>query len=266
MATQNTYVKTLTVRVGPIMFTGSLVPVTVNCDKETPYVQVSPAGKRVKQRYEDEDGNLLWPNELQYGRLDPDEPVKKNRKVVEVIDRETVKAAQESKTEGLTQNHLDFSVHSADTANKVFPSDNTAYVVYPTDNTANKNYYDVIHAMVASGEVTLMTYGLVRVSEATFRLVSWNGSLVLQRITSPESIRHNSPQAGSVEPKSLDKVMMVAKSLITEFDPDSYVNQRKARLKAVVGEVSPAVYTPVEEETSHELILDQLISMIGESE
>lgn len=219
------YVDTFTIELGPASTKGTLVGVRGSGTSKPTFKYVSPSGDPVKQVYRDEAGNVFDVGDLSKATVTDDKELK-------VVDEEALAAAKKSP---LPKDVMTLTVHqAADVEDHMFPSASNAYVFYPDlTNPSNKGWYDFILTAVQDRRIAFMATVNLRNYEGLYRLTSWRGHLVIQKMSYPEELNSHDTVEVKLSVADRKKALAMIDSLAVPFDIDTYRDATVARLQAV---------------------------------
>lgn len=230
------YVSTMTIRFGPMAFSGSLTGVRKSKSKESGFKMVTPDGKPVQQVYVPQGADLkanpdlFLKEDLEFGIVTDE--------AVTVVSSENVAAAKQSV---FPKNVLTCTVHeAAEVEDQLFPSDNNGYVFTPdASDKTNLEYYKLVFDLLDMNPgKALVGICNLKNNEGLYRVTIWHNRLTLQRMLYPEDI--NEYEDDGVEigftGAMLKKGAELLDTMTKPFDADTYQNAVKANVVALQGQ------------------------------
>lgn len=228
------HVTAFTLRLGPLTSVGALVGARKPVSKYDAgkYVNVTPTGVPVKQRYVDEFGNVLDEKDIRKAKPVKTGTTDANEAIIDyvIVDKEQIK---EVKKNVLPKNVLSLQVHSRDDVdNKLFPSDSNGYVFIPDANDpVNVQMYDVIREGLATDKA-FVGMGNIRGFDTFARVYLWRGQIVVQKALYPEDVNdHEVTPLPDLPATTKDKVSKMLSKLEKPFNADEYRNVVKEQLE-----------------------------------
>ena len=250
----NKWVADLTLRLGPITVNGYLSGVRMSATKakKPTFKSVSPAGKPVKQVYQDDDGNVF-----QKGDLGKAAVVKNDDNDEETLVPVDVKAIEEAKESALPNNVVNLTVHpSAQVDRELYHAETNGYVFTPhTDDPTNVAWYRLLAHLSSNPNNAFVSVAQIRNNEGLYRVFNWNDRIVLQRVLYPHEVNtYEEFDCGPVQVDSatLAKGENMLAKLMQPFDAEDYRNSVTERLIDVEqgfinGDLEIMAEVPVEE-------------------
>lgn len=229
MSTPRAYVGAFTISLGLIQVTGKLLPVIIpNRTRQNSFRRVLPDRKEptlVSQVYIAADetvenfsalyqqGDLLQAKEMEDGTL-------------RFVDPEDVK---EARTSGLPLNLAEIKVFRAsDVEGRIWSDpDGGAYVFAPQ---ATNDHYSALVAAIDSGEHVFLGVANIRNSESFFRLRTWAGHLVVEKILWPDEVNEFEPVEVTSSSRLAGAITEMVRGLEEDFDPEAFQSSTKAKL------------------------------------
>lgn len=230
MSTPRAYVGAFTISLGLIQVTGKLLPVVIpNRRRANSFKRVLPDRKTptpVSQVYIAHDetpeefsalylpGELLLAKELEDGSL-------------EFVEEEKV---EEARTSDLPLNLAEVQVFRASDVDGRIWTDPAggAYVFAPQ---ASNDHYSALVEAIGSGEHVFLGQANIRNTESFFRLRTWAGHLVVEKILWPEEVNEFEPVGVTSSSKLTNAITEMVRGLEDEFDPDQFTSSTKAKLE-----------------------------------
>ena len=235
MGKLNKYVGGFTLRLNAITTVGSLISVQESKKKtKASFVNVTPDGRRVEQRYvpvDNPDGDeIYFPYQLEKATVTKDDD---DNEVVTLVGKENVAEASASQ---LPKNTLTLAVHDREEvdASVYHSGEANSYVFVPdSDDPANVQWYELIRELVARSGKAFVGVANVKGYEGFFQLREWRGQIVLDRQLYPSDVKPH-PVVGSVtdlKTSTYDKALKAVEKMTIPFDADAYVNDPINRVK-----------------------------------
>lgn len=219
-----TYAKNVHIQLGPLTVNCSLMSIISATKKNVAKKKlVGPEGQDIHQVYQDDIGNIYSPKDTQYKSLDTGK----------VFDKTQYKETVANIT--VPKNDLRFDLVDISVENKIYPSNNNPYVVAPK-NDRDVLVNDLLVSVLGENAPFLaLTYGVVRDMEGMFRLVSWDGKLLVQKQYSPELFKNLDKHAPPVDLAVICNVTDMLSNTVIEYNPDNFKDKHIARLTSLVG-------------------------------
>lgn len=253
MTTKNTtksgmksYVSNMVIHIGPATISGRLVGVRKPADPESKTKLVAPTGESVRQVYQTPAGEIYQRADLESAKIDEND-------AAAILDAEALKAAS---TSALPKDIMNVTVCSLeDVENSTYASDNNAYVFYPSEgDPSNKIQADGLAYAIARGNMAFVAIMNLRNHEGLYRLSSWRGHIILQKLLYPEMLNPHETVVLD-ESTTNKKIAMLLESLSVGFDPDDYRDQI-ARAKQAVADAAEAGEVIVIEKAAPTAVFD----------
>jgi non-homologous end joining protein Ku len=232
MAKITKWVSDLTLRIGPIQTTGALTGVRKSKQKakKPSFRYVTPEGKAVQQRYVDDEDTQYTVDQLGKATVVTDD--EGNETLVPVAAEAIAKAKESS----LPKNIVNLTVHPAAQVNReLYQSEANGYVFTPNeDDPANVAWHDLLIRLVADKSNAYISKANVRGNEGLYRLTTWNGRLVLQRVLYPAEVNEYADvDLNPVASETVEKFEQWVTTQTVPFDPNEYEDNVAANLAAM---------------------------------
>ena len=232
MAKPRAYIGSFSLRMGPIVTRGRLVPIRKS-DQKPKLNLITTEGLPVRQCYIDANGKTYLKEEL--GRAKPDDDGN-----LIPVDADAVEDAKKSH---LVLNTLDLGVYpSEDIADYLFPDKSNGYIFEPIiknssnkviDDPVNEKWHDVLNVLVRDSKMAFIGRCNFNNYEGMYRLSLYKGRIVVQKQLYPEEVNEIEgifPKLTRVEKA---KALKIAEAMRKEFDPNEYENDITQRLLEV---------------------------------
>lgn len=229
------YVSEFTISVGPVNALGALVGVkATGAGDETKFVSVCPecpTPTKPSQRYICTTGHDHPMGELLKARELDD-------KTLAFVPKESLEDARKS---ALPLNVMRCTVHPAtEVEAATFPSD-SAYVFVPRNR---DEYHDLLVRLVDDSGKAFVAQTNVRNHENFYRLSTWNGSLVIQRLYWPSEVNLFGSFDATIDKPVFNAAVAMIERVEEPFDPDTYVSTSKERLLELIAALDPNAPAP----------------------
>ena len=232
MAKLNKWVSDLTLRLGPIQTIGSLTGVRQSAMKSNKptFKYITPDGNPVQQRYLDDDGEVFKVEQLGRATVVTDD---EGNETLVPVSQEAISKAKES---SLPKNVVNLTVHPAEDVDRaLYPSDANGYVFTPNEkDPANVAWHDLLLRLVRKSGNAYVSKANVRGHEGLYRISSWNGRIVLQRVLYPNEVNeYGELVSNPIDSDTVDKFELWVASQTKAFDPNEYENTVAANMAAM---------------------------------
>lgn len=212
-----------TISLGPLNLIGRLIPVLATGSQDYADFCVvcpeCPEPVRPRQGYTCENGHGPYPlADLDRARDTDDGLVR--------VTKEEYEAARHS---DLPLNHCRVSVHPAEQVDTLTRPSGQGYVFIPD---VDSREHDLVLALSMADQALVAAVN-VRHFEGLYRLQSWNGNLVLQRLLWPKELNEFAPREIDVDAAHLDAGLTMLDRLSDDFEPEDYVATTRQKLEAL---------------------------------
>ena len=130
---------------------------------------------------------------------------------------------------------VNLTPHPAEQMTKMLPAaDGKVYTLAPYDAAAADNYQLVLQLVRRHPELCFTAVWTVSSVPAMYRLGEYEDVLVLTELAWPDAIRELPVCGGTVNAALAPMAEQFLTTLVTDFDPSTYVDTGKARLDAIV--------------------------------
>jgi len=232
MAKITKWVSDLTLRIGPIQTSGALTGVRKSKTKykKSTFKYVTPEGEAVQQRYVDKAGTQFTVDQLGKATAVIDD---EGNEILVPVAADAIAKAKES---SLPKNVVNMTVHPATQVDRLlYQSDTNGYVFTPDDSDpANVNWHDLLLRLLADRNKAFISKANVRGNEGLYRISTWNGRIVLQRVLYPAEVNeYDDVTPNPVAHETVEKFEAWVENQSAAFDPDDYEDNVTANLAAM---------------------------------
>lgn len=259
-----TAVADFTLRLGPLMVGGRLVPVAV-ADKvdEAAYKLITPdTHEAVNQFYvgqsivNDETiprAKMYTQGQLGRGKLVDD-------KLVPVPQEEIDKAAESS----LPNNVIDITVHPADEVADSMWHGAQAYVFYPK---LTDVYHATLLALLKGSEYAFVGLAAVKKQEGLYRVRVWRDTIVVEKMRHPEDLNPVVQLAPELPNQQLlEAAQSMLAAVAVPFEPTAYSNKVRARHQQLNEAIKNGQTFEIESPHGKDNVVDLLSALQGFSQ
>lgn len=243
MTTPRAYVGAFTINLGLIQVTGKLLPVVIpnrtrvnqfrrvlpDRDEPTLVQQVYIGADETTEEHEKvyTTAELLSAKELDDGTL-------------KFVDKDEV---DEARTSDLPLNLAEVKVFRAsDVDGRIWTDPNGgAFVFMPQ---ASNDHYAALVEAIDSGEHVFLGVANIRNSESFFRLRTWAGNLVVEKILWPDEVNEFEEIEVTSSSRLAGAITEMVRGLEDEFDPEQFQSSTKTALAALAERLNDSEDAP----------------------
>lgn len=242
MGKLNAYVSDLTLRMGPMATNGKLFSVQKSDQKSSKkmFQLLSPEGSKVERVYRNSENGEIYEESSLLKQEVLSQVEKDAGKEAAVVTQEQIEATKAA-VEKLPPNVVNVTVHDVTNVEQhLFPSKHSTFAFLPNPkDPVNGQWYDLITAILEQSDKAFISVANIKNHEGLYRLLAWDGHLVLQRQCWPGDLNDlPEPESqGEVDPTVVTKGVNAVNKMTVEFDPESYRNKQGEALNALTDAV-----------------------------